>query len=565
MSDWTGGSFTNTASATGASQDVTVSSLSNGIAYYIRVKTTDGEGNVSDWTVYGGGTPTAVTPQDMTAPDAPLIGSITPGTDKVTVSVSAETGSLITVEADTSSSWDGASVLEYDTATGIAQDINIALTEGTDYYIRVKATDGAGNSSAWTVYGGGTPAGLTPLDTTAPADPSLTSGVEGDAQITVSVSAEAISTITVEANTSSAWDGTSVTETATATGASQNVAVTGLSNGTVYYVRVKAEDAAANSSGWTVWGGGTPTALTPVDNVAPAAPDMYNVRTGETQAVGQFMAESGSTITVEINTASDWSGTALTTTSTATGSYEEITISGLTSGDSYYIRAKAEDAAGNISGWSEAWAINNQKMFVASQIGEIGPGGGIVYYDDLIGYDFDNSYSIEADEKNLFADNIGLDGYRYLEVAPEGWHDGVSDPMAEWGFLSTDLEDVSNTATSDADSLAGTIGDGWGNTYYINTTSDPDSDRAAMLTENYSMGWFLPSLGELKIMLEFVDNHAGGGGLNFNSMYWSSSERSASEAWVVISGTYSEDDVAKNYFDSMIGKAPFVRAVRAMK
>ena len=133
-------------------------------------------------------------------------------------------------------------------------------------------------------------------------------------------------------------------------------------------------------------------------------------------------------------------------------------------------------------------------------IGDIGPGGGIVFYD--------------AGSPQSWG--------RYLEAAPKTWNGGTSDPRASWGCFDTSISGVSGTA----------IGTGAANTAAI-VAGCFESGIAASLADVSTFGgksdWFLPSKDELELMF-FNLGRKGVGGFVGN-FYWSSSENSAYSAW----------------------------------
>ena len=145
------------------------------------------------------------------------------------------------------------------------------------------------------------------------------------------------------------------------------------------------------------------------------------------------------------------------------------------------------------------------KANVASQVGEIGPGGGLIFYD--------------AGSQQPWG--------RYLEVAPEGWSDSETDPTAPtWCEKSNDIPGT----------LMG-IGLGKSNT---NKMLANCSSGAAVLVHRYKGGgkedWYLPSERELNELCKFSLGQAtgntkieckGSSKINFGFSqvnYWSSSQ-----------------------------------------
>jgi hypothetical protein len=122
------------------------------------------------------------------------------------------------------------------------------------------------------------------------------------------------------------------------------------------------------------------------------------------------------------------------------------------------------------------------------KIGDIGPAGGIVFYDK----------------------GIVSDGWRYLEAAP-----ARTEAEAVWGPNM----DITGTGTS--------VGSGMRNTQLIVAASGADESAArlcANLNVNEYTDWFLPSTEELDLMYKNL-KLKGLGGFR-DEFYWSSSQDS---------------------------------------
>jgi len=127
-------------------------------------------------------------------------------------------------------------------------------------------------------------------------------------------------------------------------------------------------------------------------------------------------------------------------------------------------------------------------------IGDMGPGGGVVFYD---------------------AGSIKSWG-RYLEAAPDGWAGTGTDPLERWCSSPPSLYSVSGA-------LGQNIGSGASNSKAASATCTPG---AALTASQYQGGgksdWFLPSKGELQ---ELFRNRQVVG--SFASCpYWSSTQYS---------------------------------------
>lgn len=200
-----------------------------------------------------------------------------------------------------------------------------------------------------------------------------------------------------------------------------------------------------------------------------------------------------------------------TTNGSGIGSFQSL-ITGLSANTTYYVRAYATNSEGTAYGDEYSFTTLINKVYF---IGEEGPAGGIVYYD-----------------KGVYSN-----GWRYLEMAPEGWY-GATDPWVdlEWGCYQTL---VGGTSTN--------IGTGKENTDAILAKGCADLGTAVMLAAEADINgytdWFLPSRDELSAIYANLFNL----GPNFHSTYGilaltytCSSEIDANTTWGVAFGTGSD-------------------------
>jgi hypothetical protein len=143
--------------------------------------------------------------------------------------------------------------------------------------------------------------------------------------------------------------------------------------------------------------------------------------------------------------------------------------------------------------------------FIIYSIGDIGPAGGWVFY-------------------------VTNDGLHGLEASIEDLPNDVCESVVEWG--------CSDVALTGADSYA--IGTGARNTDDI-IRACPSTGTAAALADDYIspsgyFDWYLPSMGELELMHLNIGQGStslGNVGGFRPSVYWSSSEIDAEEAWAL--------------------------------
>lgn len=136
----------------------------------------------------------------------------------------------------------------------------------------------------------------------------------------------------------------------------------------------------------------------------------------------------------------------------------------------------------------------------ACAVGDIGPGGGTVFY----------------------AASSPQSWGQYLEAAPASWAGGSKEPSAPWCAAAT-LPNLSSAGTD--------IGAGAANTAMIVKECGDSSaaSKAAAYQGGGLAGWFLPSKDELDALWKITD----GGDVRDTDIYWSSSQSgdNAGLAW----------------------------------
>ena len=321
----------------------TITGLTNGSEYDVRVRAVNSAGN-GPWDT-NSGTPTVT----VTVPGAPRIDSVTSGDGSLTVNWNppvSNGGSAITgyrvewklTSAASTSVWPS-------TADKSASDRShelIGLTNGSEYDVRVRAVNSAGNS-LWAT-DSATPA----APVTVPGAPTIDSVTSGDGTLTLSWSAPAdtggaqITSYDVEYKLTSAAD--SAWAAVTRSGTMTTQVISGLTNGSEYDVRVRA----VNSAGNSLWATDSATPAAPV--TVPGAPTMDSVTSGDSTLTVNWSppaSDGGSAITgyrVEwkLHTTS-WTEASGTDLGATARSHQ---ITGLTNGTLYDVRVHAVNSEG---------------------------------------------------------------------------------------------------------------------------------------------------------------------------------------------------------------------------
>ena len=303
------------------------SALANGTTYSVQIRAVNsaGAGNAS--------LTTTATP--VTVPTAPLSVVATPGNASISLNWTAPSsngGTAITDYEVEYSTNGGSTWFSFINGTSTATSASItSLTNGTSYTFRVSAVNSAGMgvASVWST-------SVAPRTVpSAPTNLAISSGA-GSIDVSWSAASSGGSTITdfiVEYST----DGSSWITFNDGLSTSTSTTITGLTNGTPYYVRVSAVNVAGSST--AVVSGSTATPKT-----TPGAPSVSAIAAGNQSLSVSFTAgtNGGSTITgyqYSINGGSTWT--------TATGTSSPITISGLTNGTSYQVALRAVNIVGN--------------------------------------------------------------------------------------------------------------------------------------------------------------------------------------------------------------------------
>ncbi len=326
-----------------------VSGLTNNTVYYWRVNATNAGGTSaysSSWSF------TTI----VAAPSAPTLSSPSNGATGVsitpTLSWNASTGATsYQLQVSTSSSFTTTVVNQSGiTATSYAVS---GLTNNTVYYWRVNATNAGGTSaysSAWS---------FTTI-VAAPSAPTLSSPSNGATGVsitpTLSWNASAGATsYQLQVSTSSSFTITVVNQNGiTAT----SYAVSGLTDGTVYYWRVNATNAGGTSAYSDTWSFTTAAAVNP-----PATPTLVSpgngttgISTSPTMSWNVSIGAASYQLQVSINP--NFSTTVVSQTGITGTSFG---VSGLVNNTTYYWRVNATNAAGT-SLYSDVWSFTTTEI-----------------------------------------------------------------------------------------------------------------------------------------------------------------------------------------------------------
>lgn len=292
-----------TKTATGPASPLIVSGLTNNSTYSCSVTATNGTAGTAS------SSKTATPVSTGAIPGNPTIGSATAGSAQATISFTAPTwtGGL-TLTGYTATCYDKSGIT-LRSATGTLTTLTVTgLTNGTQYFCSVYATNGKGSS----VNSASLP--VTPLSATVPGAPTIGSATVGNGQLSVSFTAP------VSNGGSSILFYTATCGTKAAVGTSSPIVVTGLTNGTAYTCSVKATN--------TV---GASTASSATVSKSPIAGSLTVSATGNYKSATVYFSSLAAATYY----------TATCGTKTASGSYSPILVRDLTNATSTTCTVKA--------------------------------------------------------------------------------------------------------------------------------------------------------------------------------------------------------------------------------
>ena len=346
-----GSTWTTFADGTSTSTSTTVTGLAGSELYVFRVKAVNalGDGPYTD--------KSASVDITSTVPDPPTGAAGTRGDTQVSLTWSAPayTGGIVLTDyvvqysSNSGSTWttfaDGTSTSTSTTVTG--------LSNGTSYIFRVAAVNATGTGSYSTSSSAVTPAGV-------PFAPTSLSSSPGDGSLTISFTAggnngTAITNYQYALSTNSgssygAWTAFSPVDT------SSPVTISGLTNGTAYYVKLRAINTVGNGTeSSAVTSGTTPRGLPSVSSLTV---DRFNQNRATFNATASANGGTISAVTFRYGTTNDFSGALTAAAVGTTDAYYNATS--LTEATLHYVRVEVTNEAGTTTSSSTSfttWGI----------------------------------------------------------------------------------------------------------------------------------------------------------------------------------------------------------------
>ena len=321
-----GTSTTPISSCTTAGLGCAIPSLTNGTAYYIAVSATNAAGT-------GAASAPRVLVTPLARPAAPTLTGLTMGDGSISVAFTPGAAGDRPIGSYQYST-DGGTT--WATAGATSSPILITgLTDGTPYPIVLRAVSSAGVGATSNTLNG------TPYTYPSEPDPATILVNAGDSQIAVSWAAANLNGGTLLNYTATAFSGlNSGTTVTTCTTTSLNCVLTGLSNGTTYYISLQTQNTAA------MYSVRSDPRVPATPSAQPGAPTSVTAVAGDAQATVSWTAPT-STGATALGTYTVWcsaAGAAYASCGTTTGS--SMTITGLSNGTGYAFQVTASNANG---------------------------------------------------------------------------------------------------------------------------------------------------------------------------------------------------------------------------
>jgi chitodextrinase len=316
-----------TSLGTASGTSLSITGLTQGVAYAMTVRARDAAGNWSAWSAS-----LLVTTPDLTAPSVPtgLASSANTSGTSFTLSWTSATDNVGVTAYEVSKN--GVS-LGTTTATSLAIT---SLSQATTYSMKLRAGDAAGNWSAWS-----SPLAVTTPDVSAPSIPA---GLKASGNTTGS----SFTLIWTQSTDNVAVTAYEVRRDSTSLGTTSGISlnVTGLTQGAAYAMTVRAGDAAGNWSEWSL-----PLSATTPDLTAPSVPSGI-VSPSQTPTTID-LSWNPSTDNIGVTGYDVYMGDVLVGSPT-TNAY---VVTGLAPSTTYSFTIKAKDAAGNASDASSPYSV----------------------------------------------------------------------------------------------------------------------------------------------------------------------------------------------------------------
>jgi hypothetical protein len=393
------------------------------------------------------------------------------------------------------------------TGTGNFTSSMSGLNQGTTYYVRAYAINSAGTSYGNEVSFTTNSISLPSVSTASASSITINSAVSGG-----NITNDGGSTVTERGVCYSTSANPTVSNSKIVSGNGTGTFtsnITGLTPGTTYFIRAYAVNSAGTAYGNEV-SFTTKAIQPPTVSTSPAT----SITNNSAVTGGEVRDDGGGSVSERGICFSTSPAPVVTDNKVTGGSGTGVfvsTISGLSLGTTYYVRAYAINQAGA--------AYGNEISFKTSSVLTIGLnyGGGIIFY----------------------LDNTKNHG---LIAAPSD-----QSTNAKWGCSDTSIPGAANTSA----------GSGMVNTLAIIGKCN-ETGIAAQLCYNLKIGsyedWYLPSKDELNLL--YTNLKAKGLGDFSSEDYWSSSQESAKNSW--LQSFSSGKQSSKNKNTSMS-----VRAIRS--
>jgi len=322
---------------TGGVTETVITELINETTYYVWIKAKNIVGT-SGFSSSANGTPSAFT----VVPETPDTPTVIFGNRVLSISWQAVEGALF-YEVWTSATGNSASAEKHGADVSGTSVIITDLNNGTTYYIWIKAKNNIG-TSGFSHMTSGIPSASSEPPQAPESAPVVTAG---NRELTISWQ------VVEGATAYELWAGTTINPTiASKKGddvSALSAVITGLANGTTYYVWVKAKNSKGTSD-FSPMASGTPS----VFSVAPQAPSAPTVSIGNEELTVSWTAvESATAYEIWMGTSSNSVFAEKNGDDVAESELLFKTISGLSNGTVYYIWLKAKNNVGT-SGFSPA-------------------------------------------------------------------------------------------------------------------------------------------------------------------------------------------------------------------